>query len=231
MKKFFSVSQYPGKTGEYYYNTFFKSLGLPYTYTALKCIDIKKTINELITIKASGISVSMPFKNTVIDLLTCLDSSVETYQSCNTIKIENEKLIGYNTDCYGMFNVLTFVPENSTISILGDGSMAKMFKTHLAERAQIYSRNSGNWNDRYTISGTVINCTSYGTSIPDSPFETLPNVDLVIDLCVIDNKLKNQCKDRLIKYVSGMAFYRYQFKKQFEIYTGSSLDIEQIERL
>lgn len=231
MKHFFSLSKHPGKTGEYYYNTLFNKVGLPYRYTALECTNIKDSIKKLIDISASGISISMPFKHDVISLLDQVDDSVSTYQSCNTIKIENKKLIGYNTDCYGMYYVTSIIPENSNISILGDGAMGKMFEFWLKDRAVVYSRRLGNWDERTKINGTVINCTSYGTSIKDSPFKTLPNVDLVVDLCIPDNELKKQCQYGEVKYIDGLTFYRHQFKNQFEIYTGYSLPIDVIERL
>ena len=49
MKQFYSLSQYPGTTGETYYRKFFSLKNLLYTYTALKCDNIVDSVDELKT--------------------------------------------------------------------------------------------------------------------------------------------------------------------------------------
>jgi shikimate 5-dehydrogenase len=81
----------------------------------------------------------------------------------------------------------------------------------------------GNWDQIQSLTGTIINCTSLGTSTKDSPFIKLPNLSHIIDLSMTDNELKKQTMLSDIKYISGKEFYLQQFKKQFEIYTGITL--------
>ena len=69
----------------------------------------------------------------------------------------------------------------------------------------------------------MINCTALGTSTFDSPYklgQIPPDARVVIDLTIKDNELQEQCKIARVKYISGREFYRAQFLKQFEIYTG-----------
>lgn len=231
MKHFYSLSQYPGTTGEYFYNTMFKKLSLPYTYTALKCEDIYKSVRELIKYDAAGFSVSMPFKYEIIDMLDHFDARVIRFSSCNTVLNNYDELFGYNTDCYGADYVLSQIPSNSKISILGAGSMGSMFNK-LKDDAKVYSRKNDNWQQRYEISDVVINCTSFGTMSKKSPFEKLPtNISLVIDLATKNNDLEYQCRYHDIKYISGRDFYKHQFMKQFEIYTGIPITFEDIKEL
>lgn len=229
MKQFYSLSQYPGKTGETYYRKFFSLKNLPYTYNALKCDNIVDSVTELKTYKATGFSVSMPYKSIVIPLLDDVDELVTKFNSCNTVVNIDGKYIGYNTDYYGIIHVLKTIPESDPINILGNGAMGNMFKKILGDKANIYSRSLGNWDQIQYLTGTVINCTSLGTSTKDSPFVKLPNLSHVIDLAISDNELKKQTMSSAIKYIGGKEFYLHQFKKQFQIYTGIALSQSELE--
>lgn len=232
MKKFYSLSQYPGKTGEYYYRRMFAIHRLPYTYTALKCIDIQKDLTNLIKKNAAGISVSMPFKQSVIQYLDHCHPDVIQFNSCNTIKIENNKTYGYNTDVYGAKYIIPlFVDIRDNVSILGDGSMATMFKDLIGEGVTLFSRKIGNWGDRHADTDVIINCTSFGTSTRDSPLNFLPKCKLVVDLAIKDTQLELQCFDTGTKYINGMLFYKYQFMHQYKIYTGIGITIDEINNI
>ncbi len=226
MKNFYSLSKYPGKTGETYYRKFFALKNLSYSYSALACHHLEQSVDELKRLDASGFSVSMPYKTEIIKLLDHVDPLVSRFNSCNTVLNNNGVLTGYNTDYYGAENVLANISLD-TVSILGDGAMGMMFKLILSE-AQVYSRKRQNWDLRYNIRGTVINCTNFGTATTESPFESLPDVQCVVDLAIASNDLKKQCESRGIKYIAGIDFYRTQFRKQFEIYTGIVLEQKEI---
>ena len=229
MKQFYSLSQYPGKTGETYYRKFFSLKNLPYTYNALKCDNIVDSVTVLKTYKATGFSVSMPYKSIVIPLLDEVDELVTQFNSCNTVVNIDGKCIGYNSDYYGAIHVLKKVSDSDPINILGNGAMGNMFKKILGARATVYSRSLGNWDQIQSVTGTVINCTSLGTSTKDSPFIKLPSIRYVIDLAMTDNDLKKQTISSDIKYIGGKEFYLHQFKKQFQIYTGIALSQSELE--
>lgn len=226
MKKFFSISQYPGKTGQHYYTKFFKIHNLDYVYEPLGSNNLKSTLELVLKENVSGISISMPFKKEILNYLDEQSELVSQYSCCNTVLIKNRKLIGYNTDWYGAKHVLSLIPKNSNIYILGDGMMGTMIYNMLDQRATIISRKKNNWDLKDSINGTLINCTGLGTISFDSPFEKIPNLDCVIDLSIKSNQLEEQCKSVNIKYVKGIDFYKYQFQKQFEIYTGIQPNLE-----
>ena len=52
----------------------------------------------------SGINVTVPFKKTVINYCTELTTLASSSQSVNTIILSNNKIIGDNTDIYGLSN-------------------------------------------------------------------------------------------------------------------------------
>jgi shikimate 5-dehydrogenase len=225
---FYSLSKFPGKTGEYYYNTIFKRKGIAATYTALACDNIKNSVQEMKDMNAAGFSVSMPYKVTVMDYLDEIDASSSIYNSCNTVVNRNGKLVGYNADLAGVLYFSSLI--SGSVSILGNGAMASMFSKFLP-KATMYARALGNWDSRYECNGTVINCTGLGTISPESPFESLPNVSTILDLTIKPNQLESQCKAAGVKYVGGLEFYKRQFIHQFSIYTGVDLTLEEVSAL
>lgn len=227
MKKFISLSQYPGKTGQYFYTEFFKYYNIDATYEPLACTDIEQSIEQAIEDGVSGISISMPFKRTVIPLLNKKHPYVSMYSSCNTIKIDKNTTIGYNADLAGVEYVCKQIKQGDKITILGAGAMGSMFIKYLEEEhynnLNVCAKKLNTWNNRFVYSDVVINCTALGTSSFDSPYrlgQIPPAARVVIDLAIKDNELQEQCKIARVKYVSGHEFYRSQFLKQFEIYTG-----------
>ena len=227
MKKFISLSQYPGKTGEYFYTEFFKHYNINATYTALACDNVEQSIKDAIEAGVSGISISMPFKRVVMPLLNNQHPYVDMYNSCNTIRIDKGITHGYNADLAGVEYVCKEIRQNDKITILGGGAIGSMFVKYLEEQhygnLNVCTKNAGTWNNRYSYSDVVINCTALGTSTFDSPYklgQIPPDARVVIDLAIKDNELQQQCKIARVKYISGREFYRAQFLKQFEIYTG-----------
>lgn len=227
MKKFISLSQYPGKTGEYFYNEFFKHYNIEATYTPLACNDVELSIKQALEEGVSGISISMPFKKAVIPLLNNRHPYVDLYNSCNTIKIDRGITQGYNADFAGVESVCKQIKQGDKITILGGGAIGSMFVKYLEEEhysnLNVCTKSSGTWNNRYSYSDVVINCTALGTSTYESPYkigQMPPAARIVIDLAIKDNELQEQCKIARVKYISGREFYRAQFLKQFDIYTG-----------
>jgi shikimate dehydrogenase len=232
MKKFISLSKFPGNTGKTFYTNFFKHYNLDYSYDPWGCENLKQSIDVAQNQGVSGISISMPFKQEVLQYLGIKTETVEEFDSCNTILVHNGKLIGYNTDCEGAKHVIKHINKTDSIAILGNGSMATMF-IHLLKdyNVTVFARSLNNWHERYNSFNVFINCTALGTSSSLSPFEFLPHTDLVIDLALKENQLSEQCKLSVTKYISGIEFYKFQFLKQFEIYTGIKINEEEFNRI
>ena len=78
----------------------------------------KKTIN--------GINVTVPFKKLVIPYLDKLSAEAEKTQSVNTVYLNNNRVIGHNTDIIGFENSITksnYNLKNKEILILGAGGV------------------------------------------------------------------------------------------------------------
>ena len=76
--------------------------------------------------KVNGANVTVPFKKAVIPFLDKLSAEAESTQSVNTIYLENDKMIGHNTDIdgfeLGMKNI-NYDISNKKIFILGAGGV------------------------------------------------------------------------------------------------------------
>lgn len=229
MKKFISLSKYPGRTGQYFYTKFFEHYGIDASYESKGTDNLAISINYALEEGINGISISMPYKKQIIPYLDNVSSYVEIYQSCNTVTIEDRKLTGYNSDISGVEWACKHINRNDQITVLGNGAMASMFVKCLEEdyygQLKIAARNFETWDNKDQPATVIINATALGTSTTSSPYETLPkDVRLVIDLAIKDNDLKQQCLAAGVKYLSGMDFYKQQFLTQFKIYTGITAD-------
>jgi shikimate dehydrogenase len=76
-----------------------------------------------------GVNVTIPHKTGIIPYLDGLDESAAAAGAVNTVNNEDGRLIGYNTDGDGLVRSLaeecTFIPEQSTIVIIGAGGAAR----------------------------------------------------------------------------------------------------------
>ena len=228
MKTFVSYSSSPGTQGKYFYNKFFSHYKLDNIYIP-KTATIDTIEIELDSAKKlyQGISISMPFKEVIIQYLDYVDPDVKKYQSCNTIVNKKGKLYGYNTDIKGVEFACEFIKPFYSVAILGNGCMGRMFYQYLLHNkyvsANIFSRSLGNWEQRHNDFDVIINCTALGTVVDTSPLEKVSKrVKVVIDLSVKTNKLTMQSKN--IMYISGQEFYKRQFIQQFKYYTKLDVD-------
>jgi shikimate dehydrogenase len=235
MRQFYSLSKYPGKSGYHFYNSFFKLHGVEAEYTPLGIAEheFTETFRSLVQHEVSGISVSMPYKEKVIELLDWVSPEVQRYNSCNTVVRKGSSYMGYNTDIDGVIAVSKELLPNDRILILGNGSMGKMFARYLADRyITVSSRSLGTWELRHTPYDVLINCTAFGTINIDSPVNCLPDeTRLVIDLAVNPGKLKEQTVDANTRYVGGNEFYMHQFIKQYKLYTELDVTINDFEQV
>ena len=88
--------------------------------------EIESLILEVKKKNLDGINVTVPFKNVVIPYLDRLSLEAESTQSVNTIYLENNKVVGHNTDINGFelgIKDSKFEVEGKKILILGAGGV------------------------------------------------------------------------------------------------------------
>jgi shikimate dehydrogenase len=233
LKKFYSLSKFPGLFGKYYYTKFFEYYNIDAVYNPIGVNDLYPLIKDLMISGADGISVSMPYKKEVLKYLDSTNICALEYQSCNTILNTNNGYEGYNTDIYGCKLFLEYFEKNTII--LGNGSIGNMLST-IANKNNLEhnlcSRSLNNWDERHNDCDVLINCTAMGTIDTKSPIENIPiSCKVVLDVSLKENDLYKKCLDSNVKYISGLEFYKKQFCKQFQIYTSIDPDMEYFDYL
>lgn len=132
------------------HNTAIKQLGIDYIYLPfeVKKENIRIAIGGLKGLGIKGINVTIPHKESVIPYLDSLDEDARLIGAVNTIKLDGDKLNGYNTDGRGFSESLKRDAHENvkgrSIVILGAGGAARAIAIQItlegAERIIIANR-------------------------------------------------------------------------------------------
>ncbi len=148
--------------------------------------------------KFKGLNITAPYKELALKYLNELDLIADATHSVNLVIKENGKLIGYNSDYYGLKYLLEkndISLKNQVVAILGSGGSAKTI-AHLAKNCDakevyIVSRKPKgeeiSYLDLASVNASILfNATPLGQAPnyerPDIDFEELTSLKTVIDL-------------------------------------------------
>ena len=110
------------------HNFWFKDKNINAIYEKKKT-NVDEIANLILDIKEkkiNGINVTVPFKKVIIPFLDELSEEANSTQSVNTIYLDNDKLIGHNTDITGFelgLKIKNFDVVNKKVLILGAGGV------------------------------------------------------------------------------------------------------------
>lgn len=204
---FGSFSIKAGNVGCKLFNTSFQYHNINAIYKSFSIKNIKDAVVSAKCLNFSGFAVSMPFKTVIIQHLDEYDDVVKKTNSCNTVIIKNNKLIGYNTDYISVKNYLKNMIKNNNnflnlkFYILGNGSYSGTVQICCKELNidyEIITRQ--NWNKIESINNSIIfNCT---------PVE---NINI--------NK-NNKFIDCINTSNTGKELAKIQASIQYKLYTG-----------
>ena len=110
------------------HNHWFKENNIDAVYDKKKIDekDLENIITKLKKKQINGINVTVPFKKAVIPYIDKLSLEAEQTQSVNTIILNNDNLVGHNTDIRGFIKAiknLDFDIKGKKIFILGAGGV------------------------------------------------------------------------------------------------------------
>ncbi|MFC1496410.1 shikimate dehydrogenase [Candidatus Margulisiibacteriota bacterium] len=121
------------------HNAAFNQLDLDREYSLLeiKPDKLKDAINVLREPDNIGFNVTIPHKQAVMEYIDMVTELAEKLGAVNTVKIQDEKLIGYNTDGPGFIDSLkqdiNFNPAGKNIILLGAGGAGSAVAMMLAD--------------------------------------------------------------------------------------------------
>lgn len=113
------------------HNSAFTELGLDSVYVAfdIEPENIGEATNSIRTMGIKGINITIPHKQTIMAHLDEVSPDATLTGAVNTVKNDNGKLSGFNTDVGGFLRAiredLDFSPEGNTLFLIGAGGAAR----------------------------------------------------------------------------------------------------------
>ncbi len=104
----------------------------------VKSAELEKAMDGMRALGIQGFNVTMPHKTAILSFLDEVDPTAKSLNAVNTVKNENGKLFGFNTDGAGALAALRengVDPKGKRVMLLGAGGAARAIAFALAEQA------------------------------------------------------------------------------------------------
>jgi 3-dehydroquinate dehydratase/shikimate dehydrogenase len=225
-------------------NTAFRRENVNAVYLALHT----KALDDLVVcvrdIPISGLSVTMPHKEAIVEYLDNTDAWTQRTGACNTVvRSQDGRLFGFNTDVAGVIGPLEqrFVLANSKALVIGAGGAARAAVFGLRERgAEVFIVNRTPANaqklarqakakylkrtdlKKYSFD-VIINATPLGMDVRQSPLnEKEIQARFVMDMVYtsLETPFTKAARASGAEVIPGMEMFVQQGARQFEIWTG-----------
>jgi 3-dehydroquinate dehydratase/shikimate dehydrogenase len=222
-------------------------------YLSLHAKSLKDLLACVHDIPIRGLSVTMPYKQAIVDELENSDPLTKLVGACNTlVRSADGKLYGFNTDVAGVVVPLEqrLHLAGARILIVGAGGVARaaafglkakgaeVFLTNrTAEKGQTLARQAKvKYIKRAEVAkqsfDVIINATSVGLGgNKQSPLEEKElNTKYVFDLVYVpaETKLIRMALAKGLQVVPGIEMFVQQGARQFEIWTGKPAPVAEM---
>jgi 3-dehydroquinate dehydratase/shikimate dehydrogenase len=222
-------------------------------YLALHAKSLKDLLACVQDIPIRGLSVTMPYKQEIIEALENSDPLTRQIGACNTVvRATDGKLYGFNTDVAGIISPLEqrLSLSGARILIVGAGGVARAgafgLKSKNAEvsiinrtpaKAQSLARQAKvKYLKRTDIAkqefDVIINATPVGMNgNKQSPLEEKElNTKFVFDLVYTpaETKLVKMARAKNLQVIPGLEMFVQQGARQFEIWTGKPAPVAEM---
>ena len=261
MKKYFVIGNpIDHSLSPILHNHWFKENKIDAVYDKIKIDenDLETIITKFKEKQINGINVTVPFKKKVIPYLDKLSLEAEQTQSVNTIILNNDNLVGHNTDIAGFIKAiknLNFNIEGKKIFILGAGGVVSSIifalnkmnvsKIIISNRTkkkaedlklQFHNLEVLNWGDINDFD-VIINATSLGLNKEtiNLDFSKFTNNKLFYDVIYnpAETNFLKQGKKLGNRTENGKSMFIYQAFEAFKLWHGiePSINNETLEIL
>lgn len=198
------------------------------------------SIRQLVTDESlSGFNVTIPHKESILAYLDEITEAARQIGAVNTVKVEDGKLIGYNTDFLGFRKSLKgLVPRGVvTALIFGTGGSSKAVKFALQQMGVLHSSVSRGKDAEYTYSDIateeiaehriLINTTPLGMSpkedkCVDIPYDAITSRHTVYDLVYTPHKtlFLEQSEKQGARIKNGLQMLEIQADESWNIWNA-----------
>ena len=260
MKKKFGIIGNPIKhsLSPVLHEYWFKKYGLDASYSIIEAEDkdLKDIINKIRNRELTGINVTLPFKQKIINQVDKIVNDAESSGAVNTILLENENIIGENTDVFGLQaaylkEIDNRISKNSLV--IGAGGVSpsivlslqksgvkKISITNRTNEKCIFLKKKFNYlnilpwenlEDEIKNFDIIINATSLGLKNgKEFNFNFLNTKNDVIYIDTIYNPLETKTykflKDEGKKVFNGLDMFIYQGQKSFYLWNKINPEID-----
>ena len=237
------------------HNAAFTALGLDWLYVACHVPEGHgaEAVEEMRSLGFKGLSVTMPHKAAVASAVDALSATAAKLGVVNCVRVEDDRLIGENTDGIGLLNSIqtqmAIDVEGLRVVILGAGGAARSVALAMVESGStvgICNRTHSSAEQIVEIVGgtssvvqqnaikdaeLIINATPIGMAANDPmPFDAdlLRDGQSVVDLIYEPSKttLLKEAEARGLRTLNGLGMLLHQAGEQFRLWTGQQPPIK-----
>src|SRR5713101_8431422 len=225
-------------------------------YVALHAKTLKDLLACVRDIPIHGLSITMPYKETILKHLDNTDSHTTKIGACNTVvRAQDGKLYGFNTDTAGVVRPLEqrMTLEQARILVLGAGGAARAAVFGLRERgAEVYilnrsigpaqklarrarARSIKRADLKKLAFDVIINATPVGmgntreSPLNENEIQTRYVFDMIYD--PPETRLMKLARARGAEVIPGIEMFVHQAARQFEIWTGKPAPWDEMLRV
>jgi len=233
------------------HNGAFQDKNINAVYLAFAPDDIQDGVTAIRSLGIKGASVTIPFKESVMDHLNWIDPMALDIGAVNTLVNEDGILKGYNTDSRaGVVPLLDYGIQGKRVCIVGAGGAARAVAHGVAREggkiiitnrtrekgSDLAARVNGEFvssEDAIHIrADVVINTTSLGMD-PHSELLSFPKTALHPGMVVmdvnytpLDTVLLKTARQKGCVVIDGLSMFLAQAAAQFRLWTGIQPDME-----
>ncbi len=226
-------------------NTALRRENVNAVYLALHAKTLKDLLACVRDIPIHGLSITMPYKEAILEHLDNTDSHTAKIGACNTVvRAQDGKLYGFNTDTAGIVRPLEqrITLEGARVLVLGAGGAARAAVFGLKERGsevfilnrsaaparklarQARARTIKRADLKKLAFDVIINATPVGMANgKDSPLnENEISAKFAFDMVYdpAETRFLKAAKARGAQIIPGIEMFVHQAARQFEIWTG-----------
>ena len=260
MKKKFGIIGKPIKhsLSPVLHQYWFDKYGIDASYTIIEADDndLKKIIDKIRNHELTGLNVTLPFKQKIINQMDKIINDAKLTGSVNTILLDNEKVIGENTDVFGLQAAYLKEIDNSANKntlVIGAGGVSpsiilslqksgvkKISITNRTNEKCIFLKKKFNYlnilpwsrlEDEIKNFDIIINATSLGLKEGDDfnfKFSNTKNNLIYIDTIYnpLETKTYRYLKEEGRKVFNGLDMFIYQGQKSFYLWNKINPEID-----
>jgi shikimate dehydrogenase len=186
-----------------------------------------------------GLNVTIPYKTSVLPYVDELSNEAREIGAVNTLKIQDGRIYGCNTDCYGFRESLLPLlrPQPDKALVLGAGGAARAVCHVLASLGINYLQVTRNRSELTYADLTgdliqehllIINATPLGmwpniNTCPPIPYEALTPAHVLYDLVYnpAETLFMQKGREQGAQIVNGLLMLKLQAEKSWEIWSDN----------